>query len=250
MKRHAVITGAGTGIGAACAAALYSHGFSVTLLGRRCEPLNQTRFQLGTDAIAHPCDVTKAESVEDAFYYARKQQGPISVIVNAAGIAPTAPFQKLDEDSWRKTLDVNLTGCFLVTKAGLPDMITHNWGRIIQIASVASTRGFEYASAYCAAKHGVLGLTRALAKEVAQKGVTVNAVCPSYVDTDIVNAAIENIVTKTNKTRDEALTHFVDSNPQKRLLTPQEVASVVSWLTEDGAAGINGQAINIDGGDT
>ncbi len=250
MKRHAVITGAGTGIGAACATSLHCHGFRVTLLGRRCEPINQIRNELGNNAIAYPCDVTKAENVEEAFTYARKQHGPISVIVNSAGIAPTEPFKKLDEASWRKTLDVNLTGCFLVTKEGLPDMIAQNWGRIIQIASVASTRGFEYASAYCAAKHGVLGLTRSLAKEVAQKGVTVNAVCPSYVDTDIVNSAIENIVTKTNKTRDEAMTHFVDSNPQKRLLTTQEVASVVSWLTEDGAAGINGQAINIDGGDT
>lgn len=248
--RHALITGAGTGIGLACAKALHAEGFATTLLGRRPEPLETLARELGERSLAQPCDVTASSDIQRAFERARQAFGPVTVVVNSAGAAPTAPFRKLSEEVWRQTLDVNLTGSFLVTQAALQDMEAIGWGRIVQIASVASLRGVEYVAAYVAAKHGVLGMIRSLAREVATKGITANAVCPGYVDTDIVRDAIANIITKTGKSEEEVFKHFVSANPQGRLLTCEEVADTVLWLVSDGAAGVNGQAIVMDGGDT
>ena len=165
-------------------------------------------------------------------------------------MAPTAPFSRLDFADWQRTMDVNVNGVFHSTQIALKSMLDANWGRIVNIASVASLRGFPYVSGYCASKHAVLGMTRALALEVATRGVTVNAICPGYVDTDIVRAAISEIVSKTGRTESEAMQHFTESNPQGRLVEASEVASAVSWLCSDGAASVTGQAIAIDGGGT
>ena len=165
-------------------------------------------------------------------------------------MAPTAPFHRLDFADWQRTMDVTVNGVFHCTQIALDAMLCSGWGRIINIASVASLRGFPYVSGYCASKHAVLGLTRAVALEVATQGVTVNAICPGYVDTDIVRAAIAEIVSKTGRTEDEAMEHFTQSNPQGRLIEASEVASAVSWLCSDGAASVTGQAVAIDGGGT
>ena len=165
-------------------------------------------------------------------------------------MAPTAPFHRIAFDDWQRTMDVNVNGVFHCTQLALAGMREAGWGRIINIASVASLRGFPYVAGYCASKHAVLGMTRALALEVATQGITVNAVCPGYVDTDIVRDAIAGIVAKTGRTEAEAMQHFTESNPQERLIEAAEVATAVSWLCSDGAASVTGQAIAIDGGGT
>jgi len=170
--------------------------------------------------------------------------------VNSAGMAPTAPFHRVDFADWQRSMDLNVNGAFHCSQIALEDMLGDGWGRIINIASVASLRGFPYVSGYCASKHAVLGMTRALALEVATQGVTVNAICPGYVDTDIVRAAISEIVAKTGRTEEDAMRHFTESNPQGRLVEASEVASAVSWLCSDGAASVTGQAVAIDGGGT
>ena len=171
-------------------------------------------------------------------------------MVNCAGMAPTAPFHRLDFTDWQRTMDVNVNGVFHCTQIALENMLNAGWGRIINIASVASLRGFPYVSGYCASKHAVLGMTRALALEVATRGITVNAICPGYVDTDIVRTAIAEIVSKTGRTEEDALQHFTESNPQGRLIKASEVASAVSWLCGAGAESFTGQAVTIDGGAT
>jgi NAD(P)-dependent dehydrogenase (short-subunit alcohol dehydrogenase family) len=250
MSRHALVTGAGTGIGEAISRHLHAEGYRVTLLGRRREPLAALSAKLGENSHAVSGDVTDRAGIAAAFATAREQFGDIEILVNSAGMAPTAPFHRLDFTDWQRTMDVNVNGVFHCTQIALEAMVSAGWGRIINIASVASLRGFPYASGYCASKHAVLGLTRAVALEVATQGVTVNAICPGYVNTDIVRAAIAEIVSKTGRTEDEAMEHFTQSNPQGRLIEASEVASTVSWLCSDGAASVTGQAVAIDGGGT
>jgi 3-hydroxybutyrate dehydrogenase len=249
---HALITGAGSGIGAAIATTLASQGCAVSLLGRRESALAQTRDRLGEHdrSAALTCDVTDSESVAAAFASAREQLGEIDILVNCAGAAPTLPFHKLDAADWRAVMAVNLDGVFNCCANVVPAMRERGRGRIVNIASTASLKGYAYVSAYCAAKHGVLGLTRALALELAPKGVTVNAVCPGYTDTDIVRAAIANIVRKTGRSEQEALAEFTRVNPQGRLIEPEEVADTVAWLCSESARSITGQAISISGGET
>jgi NAD(P)-dependent dehydrogenase (short-subunit alcohol dehydrogenase family) len=250
MSRHALITGAGTGIGEAISRQLHREGHAVTLVGRRSEPLEALSQALGKHSFAVTGDVTDRGEIESAFKAATAQFGDVEILVNCAGMAPTAPFHRVDFADWQRTMDVNVNGVFHCTQLALESMLENNWGRVVNIASVASLRGFPYVSGYCASKHAVLGMTRALALEVATQGITVNAVCPGYVDTDIVRNAIAGIVSKTGRTEADAMQHFTESNPQGRLVEVTEVASAVSWLCSEGAASVTGQAIAIDGGGT
>ena len=250
MSRHALITGAGTGIGEAISRQLHREGHAVTLVGRRSEPLEALSQALGKQSFAVTGDVTDRGAIESAFEAAKVQFGDVEILVNCAGMAPTAPFHRVDFTDWQRTMDVNVNGVFHCTQLALESMLENNWGRVVNIASVASLRGFPYVSGYCASKHAVLGMTRALALEVATQGITVNAVCPGYVDTDIVRNAIAGIVSKTGRTEADAMQHFTQSNPQGRLVETTEVARAVSWLCSEGAASVTGQAIAIDGGGT
>ena len=246
--KHAVITGGGTGIGAAAAKALAVEGVRLTLMGRRLEPLETTAAAL-KDACSISCDVTDAESVDAAFKRAQKESGPVDILVNNAGAADAMPFHKMDSRHWRRMMAVNLDGVFNCTRAVYNEMRKCGWGRVVNVASTAAARGFAYVSAYCAAKHGVMGLTRALALEAARSGVTVNAICPGYTDTDIVRDAVANIIESTGRSEDEALLQITQGNPQGRLIQPSEVADAVVWLCRPGSASITGQAIFVAGGE-
>jgi NAD(P)-dependent dehydrogenase (short-subunit alcohol dehydrogenase family) len=250
-NRHVLVTGAGTGIGAAIATACAKAGGRVSLAGRRRDPLIELQASLGPDR-AHAVadfDVTNADKVRVGVAAARRAFGPIDVLVNNAGEAPSAPFVKTDLATWNKVLAVNLTGAYLVTKEIVPDMIDKRAGRVINIASTAGLVGYAYVSAYVAAKHGVIGLTRSLALEFARSGITVNAVCPGYTETPMFEQAIANIVAKTKRSADEARATLASSNPQGTVITPQEVAETVLWLASPAARSITGQAIAIAGGE-
>ena len=246
--RHALVTGGGHGIGAAVAVALADAGARVTVMGRNMARLHEQASSMpSTQAI--PCDVTDEAGVAAAFAEAAQAFGPVTILVNNAGAAESAPFVRTSLELLRRMLDVNLIGTFLCSRAALPDMLEAGFGRIVNVASIAGLKGAAYVSAYCAAKHGVIGLTRALALETATKGVTVNAVCPSYTDTDMTQRAIANIVAKTGRTPGEAEAELVRKNPQGRLIRPEEVASTVLWLCAPGSEAITGQAIAIAGGE-
>ena len=250
---HAVITGGGSGIGAAIAQALIADGARVTLMGRRIEKLEEQRDRLNVDGgpsvELQVCDVGDEASVRQAFAAAVAAAGPIDLLVNNAGQVETAPLAKTSLDTWQRLLNVNLTGSFLCSREVLPAMTERRFGRIVNVASTAALKGYAYVAAYCAAKHGVLGLTRALALETARKGVTVNAVCPGYTETDIVAGAIDTIVAKTGRTPDEARTELASVNPQGRLVDPAEVAASVAWLARRDSGSITGQAIAVAGGE-
>ena len=250
MSRHAVITGAGSGIGAEIVTQLHSAGYRTSLIGRRLEPLQAQAKSLGETAHGISADVSDRVSVKQGMEQARELHGPIDILVNCAGQAPTSPFHKTSSELWDSVFAVNLHGVFNCTQEALTDMRDSGWGRIVNIASTGSLKGYAYLTAYCSAKHAVLGLTRALALEVAASGITVNAVCPGYTDTDIIRNAVDNIVTKTGRSTEEALAHFTATNPQQRLVQPSEVAASVLWLCSDAGQAINGQAIAIDGGET
>lgn len=247
-KPHALITGGGSGIGAATAKLLSDADARLTLVGRDRTKLEATaaRFPDAHIAIA---DVADESAVEAAFASARDAHGPVHILINNAGIATSAPFHATDLAFWNRMLAVNLTGAFLCARAALPDMLAAGWGRIVNVGSVCSIKGFPYVTAYCASKHGLLGLTRALAHEVARKGVTVNAVCPGYVETDIVANATQNIVAKTKLTEEEARASLTKYNPQGRLIEADEVASAIAWLCSDGAAATNGAGLPMTGGE-
>ncbi len=204
---------------------------------------------LGRNAVALRCDVTDPASVAAMTAAVREALGPIDILVNNAGVAHSAPLHHQTLDDWNRVLAVNLTGTMLVTQSALPDMVSRGWGRVVNIASIASRMGARYISAYAAAKHGVLGFTRSIAAEVAAKGVTINAVCPGYVDTEMTRETIDRIVAKTGMSPEEALASVTRTTPQRRLFTPDEVAHAVLFLCHHNARGINGQAIGIDGGE-
>lgn len=248
--RHALVTGGGKGIGLAIAQALLSEGATVTLAGRSEATLQEAAASLANAKVQYVVmDVSDVKSVQAAFQLAQTRDGRIDILINNAGQASSASFLKTDARLWQSMLDVNLNGSFICMQQALPAMLEAGWGRIVNVVSTAGLKGYAYVSAYCAAKHGVIGLTRAVALEVAAKGVTVNAVCPGYTETDIVKEAIANIVAKTGRTEEQAKAELAAGNPQKRLVQPQEVADAVLWLCMDGASAMNGQSIAVAGGE-
>jgi len=274
--KHAFITGGGRGIGAACARALLAQGASVTLAGRDLATLERTASALaavhvppaaapgvpapavavhaivsaaGPRIFVLQLDVTDEAAVHAAMKAAAAELGPIAILVNNAGQAHPAPFAKTTTEHWQTMLNVNLTGAFHCTQAALPQMLEQGWGRIINIASTAGLKGYKYVSAYVAAKHGLIGLTKALALELATKNITVNAVCPGYTETDIVAGAIANIMQKTGRSEDEARKELASGNPQQKLVQPEEVANAVAWLCHPASSAMNGQSIAVAGGE-
>lgn len=249
--RHALVTGGGGGIGAAIARALLVRGARVTISGRSSDTLAATVAQLSAlgqiDAVQ--MDVASAASVAQAFAAAQARFGVVAILINNAGQAASSPILKTADDEWQQMLAVNLTGAWHCMRAALPAMLEEGWGRIVNVASTAGLTGYAYVSAYCAAKHGVVGLTRALALEVATRGITVNAVCPGYTDTDIVRDAVANIVARTGRSAQQAVDALASANPQRRLVRPDEVADTVAWLCGQAASAINGQAIAVAGGE-
>jgi len=240
--RRALVSGAGSGIGAAIAAALAQAGAQVTLLGRRSEALEATRAALaGSGHRSVVADITDPATLIGL--------GAIDLLVNNAGQANSVPFAKADAEHWRGMLDVNLMGTVHLTQACLPGMRERRFGRIVNIASTAALAGYAYVTAYCAAKHAVLGFTRALALEVAREGITVNAVCPGYTDTPLLDDAVANIVRKTGASADDARARLAAGNPQRRLVTPDEVAHAVRWLCDPASGAVHGQAIVVAGGE-
>ena len=247
--RHAVVTGGGTGIGAAIAAAIAGAGARVTLVGRTRATLEATRQRLRGDAGTEVADVTDAASVGAAFERAAARAGPVAILVNSAGAAESARFLATDAALLDRMLAVNLRGAFHCTQAALPGMLRAKEGRVVNIASTAGITGYAYVAAYCAAKHALVGLTRALSRELATSGVTVNAVCPGFTDTDLVARSVETITAKTGRTPEEARDDLARTNPMGRLVTPGEVAGSVLWLCLPGSAAVTGQAIVIAGGE-
>lgn len=247
--RHAVVTGGGQGIGAAITRLLVAQGAHVTVLGRKLETVQALAAEHPHHMHAVAADVSDAEQVQAAFVSARQRFGPIGILVNNAGQADSAPFLKTDAALWNQMLAVNLTGTMLCTQAAVPDMLEAKWGRVVNIASTAGLTGYAYVAAYCAAKHGVVGLTRALALEFAKKGLTVNAVCPGYTETDIVRNSIAHVMAKTGRTEAQARAEFTAGNPQGRLVQAIEVADTVAWLCGPAASAITGQAIAVCGGE-
>jgi NAD(P)-dependent dehydrogenase (short-subunit alcohol dehydrogenase family) len=243
--QHAVVTGGGSGIGAAIAESMVAAGARVTLMARNADKLKDKAAALGTNF--QLADVTDRDQVAAAFAAAAKQAGTVTILVNNAGAAEAAPFGKMDDELWDSLIAVNLTGVYNCTKAAIAGMAEAGSGRIINIASTAGLKGYAYVSAYCAAKHGVIGLTRALAVEYASKGVTVNAVCPGYTNTEIMAASLEKIVAATGRSREQALAELLKVNPQQRLIEPEEVADTVMWICRQEA--INGQSIAVAGGE-
>ncbi len=249
--KGAVVTGGGRGIGAAVAEALAAAGASVLVAARTKAEVEAVAARLrekGATAHAATCDVTDEASVAGLAKAALARLGRVDILVNNAGVAPSAPVKSLALEEWNRTFAVNATGTFLCTRAFLPGMVERKWGRVVNVASVAALAGSPYIAAYAASKHAALGFTRCAAAEVAPHGVTVNAVCPGYVDTPMTEASVGRIVAKTGKSREEALAVIRGTNPQGRILEPSEVAFAVLFLCDDRARGVNGQAIVLDGG--
>lgn len=247
-QRHAVVTGGGSGIGLAIAQALAGEGCTVSLLGR-----DRARLERATAGVigsrAYVCDVGREDMVAAALDQAAADSGPIGILVNNAGVVRTAPFLRQSNEDWEAMWRTNVLGAVHTTRRVLGPMRELPEGRIINIASTASLKAYGYVSAYVASKHALLGLTRALALELAGTRVTVNAVCPGYADTAIITDAVENISQRTGRPPEEARMTFTSANPQGRLIDPAEVGATVSWLISEGARSVTGQAIAVAGGE-
>jgi len=247
--KHALVTGGGSGVGRAIALALAEAGINVTICGRREAELAKVAGESGR-IFGIAADVTNEASMASLYHAAEAARGPFDIVIANAGMAGSTPANKTTLADWQKTLDVNLTGAFLTVKPALAGMAARKTGRIIFIASTAGLKGYAYVAPYVAAKHGVVGLMRALAAETAKSGVTVNAVCPGFVETAMLEESIQRIIEKTGRSAGEARASLVSTNPQGRFIQPQEVAAAVLWLCGDAASSITGQAISISGGET
>jgi NAD(P)-dependent dehydrogenase (short-subunit alcohol dehydrogenase family) len=251
--RHAIVTGGSRGIGLAIAETLARLGANVTIMGRSPSTLNERAAELsertGAKVSGERLDVTDPELIASAFRSAGERFGAPAILVNNAGIARAAPFAKTDLAMWQDVLSTDLTGAFLCIRQVVKGMNVGGFGRVVNVASTAGLSGYPYIAAYCAAKHGLIGLTRALAQEFAKTPITVNAVCPGYTNTDIVGDALDNIAAKTGRDRNAALADLVSHNPQGRLIEPFEVAEAVAWLCLPASASITGQSILVAGGE-
>ncbi len=250
--RHALVTGGGRGIGAACARALAQAGAAVTIIGRSRGTLAAMAGSMvtaGGTAGFETADVTDAASLADALANAVAARGPVDILINNAGAAESAPFARTDRALWDRMLAVNLTAVFEVSRALLPGMAERKFGRVVNIASTAGLTGYPYVAAYVAAKHGVVGLTRALAMEYAKSGVTVNAVCPGYTETDLLDGSIAIVASKTGRSVEDVRASFARNNPQGRLVQPGDVAAAVIFLCGPGSDSMTGQAIVVAGGE-
>jgi len=246
--RHALVTGGGRGIGRAVAASLAESGATVTVLGRNAAPLQDAVAQ-GHAAGYVVADVTDERAVGDAVKRAAAERGPIDILVANAGNAESAPFLKGDAALFARMFDLNVMGVVHATRAVLGNMVARGFGRVVVNASVAGLKGYAYVSAYCAAKHAAVGLVRALAQETVKTGVTINAVCPGYTDTDLVTQGLDRISAKTARTREQALAEMLKDEPLGRLITPQEVAEAVLFLCSPAASAITGTTLTVAGGE-
>lgn len=249
MPRPVVfVTGAGRGVGRAIAQRFALDGYAVALAGRTAAALYDTRDAITAahgDAVALTCDVSRRSDVQRAIQDTEAHVGPIDVLVNNAGVSDSAPFTAMDDELWERTIAINLTGTYNCMRAVAPGMFERRRGRIINIASSAAKIGYAYTAAYVASKHGVLGLTRAVAIEAAARNVTVNAICPGWIDSDMTERSIARIVEKTGRTAEEARQRVAAMNPQRRLIHPDEVAAVAAFLASPDGATTNGQAIDV-----
>ena len=241
--KHVVVTGGGTGVGAATAHTFAAAGANVTIMGRTKESLS------AQDLPYEICDVTNRASVDTAMERAVTARGPVSIMVANAGAAESVPFSRMTADQLDAMLSVNLGGVVNTWQAALDGMKAAGWGRLIAIASTAGLKGYPYVSAYCAAKHGVVGLTRSLAMELGTSGVTANAICPGFVETPLLDRSIDKIVATTGMSAEKAAKSLRAGNPQDRFVQPREVAEAALWLASDGAASVNGHALSLSGGE-
>ena len=244
--RHALITGGGTGIGAAAAAHLNAAGAKLSLLGRRLEPLQTVAESFGGTAIQ--CDVTDSARIAAAFDEARAANGPIDLLVVNAGIAESVPFHKMTREGWDRIIGTNLTAAFECSRAAIGDLLKSDNGRLVFVASVASLRGVPYAAHYAASKHGLLGLSRSLAAEYAKTNLTVNSVCPGYVDTPMTDQSVARVSQITGRSEEDSRGAITNMNASGRLVDPDGIAKIVLMLCMPLSRDINGAAITIDGG--
>ena len=249
--RRAFVTGGGRGIGRAVALDLARAGAAVAVSSRTRADVDSVRDEiraLGVAALALPLDVRRSGEVQEAVAEVQRVLGGLDILVNGAGVAPSAPLVKTSDDTWSLAIDTNLSGAFYCLRAALPGMLEAGWGRVVNIASIAGKTGYPYIAAYAASKHGLLGLTKCAALEAAARGVTVNAVCPGYVDTPMTDVSITRIVEKTGLPATDVRRRLEETSPQKRLFTSEEVSALVMFLCGEGARGITGQALSLDGG--
>ena len=246
-----LVTGGSGGLGRAIARSFAGAGFGVVITARSAERLKVAAQEISSDdaaVVALPCDIAQKEQVEALREKICSEMGIVQILINNAGLAQAVSFLDMDDHLWDETLKINLTGTYYCCKAFLPGMIAAGWGRIINIASTTAKVAYSHVAAYTASKHGVLGLTRALALEAARLGVTVNAICPGYLNTERTRENAQRMAEKTGKNAQDILDVFARSSPQKRLIEPEEVANLALLLASDAMGGMTGQAINVDGG--